>query len=277
VAASSTHVLAVNDKGQVFSWGNKALGRSGSDLLPALVEGLPEGVVRVAAGKNHSLALTAQGQVFSWGEGKEGALGLGSNMREDRPRLVTAVVEAVSDIAAGAGFSLLLGRSGCVYSCGSSDYGQTAQGTGAVRYLREPEAIRALGSSRVVSVAAGEYHAACATEDGHVFSWGMGADGQMGDGLKTLANQTPVLVQALAGHKIRSVACGGGHTAALTEAGELYMWGRGRDGQLGLADHLESVAAYRSSPRLLDFFRTRKLKVKQVSLGSDFSLAIAQS
>lgn len=48
---------------------------------------------------------------------------------------------------------------------------------------------------------------------------------------------------------IKKVVCGGGHTGIITIAGKLYMFGRGRDGQLGRGDVVESMAAYRTEPK----------------------------
>ena len=35
---------------------------------------------------------------------------------------------------------------------------------------------------------------------------------------------------------MRTIACGSEHTLALTEAGELWAWGQGDEGRLGLND-----------------------------------------
>ena len=37
---------------------------------------------------------------------------------------------------------------------------------------------------------------------------------------------------------MKSVICGGGHTALISDKGELYLFGRGRDGQLGRGDKI---------------------------------------
>jgi len=59
-------------------------------------------------------------------------------------------------------------------------------------------------------------------------------------------------VKALEGIEVVDIDCGGGHTAAITSSGELYLWGRGRDGQLGREGHIESIAAARTTPILVD-------------------------
>ena len=137
VSASSTHVLALDAQGVVYSWGNRALGYTGDGLFPEPITTLPSNITSIAAGKNHSLAMDQDGKVYSWGAGYEGALGLNSNKSLTKPTLIHALQDTpISQIVAGSGFSLFLSKSGQVYSCGANDYGQTAQGNGAQRYLR---------------------------------------------------------------------------------------------------------------------------------------------
>jgi len=53
-----------------------------------------------------------------------------------------------------------------------------------------------------------------------------GKDGQIGNGSTNMFDARPVEVDALKDKGIVSVACGAGHTAALSKTGRLYMWGR---------------------------------------------------
>ena len=79
-----------------------------------------------------------------------------------------------------------------------------------------------------------------------MYTWGYGHDGQLGHSAKTSLD-TPKKVEEFP-HKAKKVICGGGHTAILTDSHELYLFGRGRDGQLGRGDVIESVAVSRYSP-----------------------------
>jgi hypothetical protein len=56
-------------------------------------------------------------------------------------------------------------------------------------------------------------------------------------------------VRSLARTRIVSVACGGNHTLAISEAGDLWACGRGRHGQLGMGSFQDS-AQLRVVPRL---------------------------
>lgn len=274
VSVSGTHTAAVDVTGQLFIWGNRALGRLGVASTPVKVEALSGVQVRsVACGHNHTLAISEDGGVYAWGSNYEGALGLGSRNDHVEPVKIAHLEEHVVKACAGRGFSVLLTREGRVLTCGMNDYGQTAQGTSAERYLRVPTLVRSLSSSKVIDIAAGEFHAACVTEDGRVFAWGLGQDGQIGVGSRNLHNTTPQQIASVEG--ACGVSCGNGHTAAVTASGALYVWGRGQNGQIGRADKLESMAAHRLEPVKVEYFGTHKQRVAAVSLGGEFSAALA--
>ena len=44
------------------------------------------------------------------------------------------------------------------------------------------------------------------------------------------------MVESLQGKQVREIACGTGHSAAITTNGELYTWGQGDHGRLGHGD-----------------------------------------
>lgn len=47
----------------------------------------------------------------------------------------------------------------------------------------------------------------------------------------------PRLIEALKTKRVRDIACGSSHSAALTSSGELYTWGLGEYGRLGHGDN----------------------------------------
>ncbi|XP_053810598.1 RCC1 domain-containing protein 1 [Vidua chalybeata] len=79
----------------------------------------------------------------------------------------------------------------------------------------------------------GTEHALALGTAGEVFTWGGGRHGQLGHGLLESEPQ-PRLVEALAGVPVRAVAAGGWHSAGVSEAGDLYVWGWNESGQLAL-------------------------------------------
>ena len=56
-----------------------------------------------------------------------------------------------------------------------------------------------------------------------------------------LSCEKPRLVEALKAKRVRDVACGSSHSAAITSSGELYTWGCGEYGRLGHGDNITQL------------------------------------
>ncbi|XP_070618386.1 RCC1 domain-containing protein 1 isoform X3 [Erythrolamprus reginae] len=76
-------------------------------------------------------------------------------------------------------------------------------------------------------------HALLLADGGALFSWGGGRHGQLGHG-DLESRREPRAVEALQGLAVAEAAAGGWHSAAISDAGDLYMWGWNEAGQLGL-------------------------------------------
>ena len=68
-----------------------------------------------------------------------------------------------------------------------------------------------------------------------VYSFGNGKFGQLGLGNFEDSLQ-PSVIEGLKGKRIVSVSCGEHHSLAISELGNLYCWGRGKEGQLGIGE-----------------------------------------
>ena len=68
----------------------------------------------------------------------------------------------------------------------------------------------------------------------------------------------PRAIDALRGRAVVRVACGDTHTLAVTEAGELYTFGRNSNGQLGHGSTDDSLA-----PRLVEALKVRLARLVQ--------------
>lgn len=88
------------------------------------------------------------------------------------------------------------------------------------------------GDLRVKSVSCGKHHALLVSAIGLVFSFGNGSQGQLGHG--TIASEPqPRMLEALEGITIVEAVAGGWHSMALSDIGDLYIWGWNERGQLG--------------------------------------------
>eukprot|EP01022_Parablepharisma_sp_SALTPOND_P019135 TRINITY_DN3227_c0_g1_i1.p1 TRINITY_DN3227_c0_g1~~TRINITY_DN3227_c0_g1_i1.p1 ORF type:complete len:969 (-),score=97.88 TRINITY_DN3227_c0_g1_i1:135-2957(-) len=88
----------------------------------------------------------------------------------------------------------------------------------------------------IKSVSCGDEHSAFITGKGQIFTFGNNSDGRLGLGDKSVKqSSTPCLVEALSRVTAVQVSCGSNHTAAILDNGDLYTWGLGEFGALGLS------------------------------------------
>ncbi|KAL5993130.1 Ultraviolet-B receptor uvr8 [Asimina triloba] len=143
--------------------------------------------------------------VCSWGRGEDGQLGLGD--AEDRllPTLLTALDgHDVVSITCGADHTTAYSESEMqVFSWGWGDFGRLGHGNSSDLFTPQP--IKALHGLKIKQIACGDSHCLAVTMDGQDIS-------------------------------VKMIAAGAEHTAAVTEDGDLYGWGWGRYGNLGLGD-----------------------------------------
>lgn len=199
------------------------------------VDSPPRHVVLVSAGASHSVALLSGNVVCSWGRGEDGQLGHGD--AEDRllPTLLSALDgPGVTSITCGADHTTAYSASEMrVYSWGWGDFGRLGHGNSSDVFTPQP--IKALQGIKIKQVACGDSHCLAVTMDGEVQSWGRNQNGQLGLGTTEDA-LVPQKIEAFQGIPVKMIAAGAEHTAAVTEDGELYGWGWGRYGNLGLGD-----------------------------------------
>jgi len=92
---------------------------------------------------------------------------------------------------------------------------------------------RLLTGFKVSSVSCGRCHSLVLSAIGVVFSCGLGNHGQLGHG--SLDSEPSLrVIEALEGVTMMSVCAGGWHSVALSDAGDVYVWGWNDVGQLGL-------------------------------------------
>jgi len=103
--------------------------------------------------------------------------------------------------------------------------------------------------NRFTSISAGGFHCTAISDKGELFTWGKSVFGCLGHGVGTLDQEVRSItrVQFFEEKKIKKVSAFGWNTAAITEDGDLYTWGRNHRGQIGIerAQVEESNSLYR--------------------------------
>ncbi|WP_158336163.1 RCC1 domain-containing protein [Bifidobacterium actinocoloniiforme] len=207
--------------------------------------------MQVSAGYTHSLAIGTDGNAYSWGDNQHGQLGDGTTANRNLPVRVHAPNGArFTSVSAGNGFSLAISSDGRLYSWGSNSNGQLGDGAATDRATPVPVNPAADGTATWKTISAGYYHSLALSSDGHAYSWGSNANGQLGNG-GTDANPhtTPSRVTDPSGTTTwTSVSAGGYHSLAISGDGHAYSWGANQYGQLGSGTNPHTTPAPVSDP-----------------------------
>jgi alpha-tubulin suppressor-like RCC1 family protein len=167
---------------------------------------------------------------------------------------------------------------GHVYAWGLNSSGQLGDGT--TTNATTPVEVKGPGGtgflSTVVSIAGGDYHSLAVTADGHAYTWGYNASGQLGDGTTTSAT-TPVEVKGPGGtgflSTVVSVAGGASHSLAVASDGHAYAWGYNGYGQLGNGSNVSATTPVEVKGIGGTGFLSN---IVAISAGYHFSLALTQ-
>ena len=116
-------------------------------------------------------------------------------------------------------------------------------------------------------IASSKNHVLQLTRDGFVYSHGIGEFSWTGHGGSKNVPK-PQILKHLSDKRVAQIACGEYHSLILTDRNDVYAWGRGYEGQLGVSDKIEIA----SKPSFVRAFFG--VPVIFVAWGAYYSLAI---
>ena len=232
VAAGTTHSMALDGNGNVWTWGGNASGQLGlgnttQETYAQQVTAI-SGIVKIGAGASHSLAMTTNGAtVYAWGYNNDGQLGNNTVTQEDSPITMIGVSNAKS-VAGGANHSVVLKNDGTVWTVGHNYVGELGIGS----TVDQHEAVQVPGVSGILTIAARGDRTLMYTNVGTILGVGDDFYSGLGDG-KVGYQLSPYSVTALSGVTQVSSANNGYHSLAVTSGGAIYAAGWNNYGQLG--------------------------------------------
>ncbi|KAF3614707.1 hypothetical protein FXO38_35500 [Capsicum annuum] len=228
VAAAKHHTVIATEAGEVFTWGSNREGQLGyasvdTQPTPRRVSSLRSKVVALAAANKHTAVVSDLGEVFTWGCNKEGQLGYGTSNSASNyaPRVVEYLKgKAFVGVAAAKYHTIVLGSDGEVFTWGHLLV--TPKRVVIGRILKKIGTIQLKfhrkESLHVVAIAAGATHSMALTEDGTLLYW---------------VSSDPDLhcqqFYSLCGTNVVCISAGKYWIAAVTVAGDVYVW----DGKKG--------------------------------------------
>lgn len=201
IDAGECHSAAINDKGEVFTWGfgsSGALGNGTRDnsLLPTkisgpwidepdTVDGNAATVISIACGSYHTLVSTNSGKLYGWGDSAAGQLGAEHVAAPDM------VVLSPKEIQIKSSFE------------------------------NEQSILTSIFDREIRDIACGTFTSAVCMDDGWLFMWGSAA---AGNGAQLKAEDAEVTrVDALKDFSIARIACGEFYLLAMFHLGLYFM------------------------------------------------------
>eukprot|EP01135_Chromosphaera_perkinsii_P001963 Nk52_evm10s215 gene=Nk52_evmTU10s215 len=213
----------------------------------------------VAAGDEHAALVDSQGNIFTCGSNSAKQLGI-SDDEKGFGEVKGPVSGHVRDVACGRDHTVCCTKEGAVYAWGSGANHQL--GLGDSNAHEKPQLVSDLQHVQISKVACGAYFSAALAEDGSVYMWGSGEEGQLGVNKKHV--KRPILVDSLPEQAV-SLACGYYHTLILGLSGAVYAFGEGEMGKLGLGNERDT-----SKPTKVNGLGT----IRHISCGSRHSACI---
>ncbi|XP_031275155.1 ultraviolet-B receptor UVR8-like isoform X3 [Pistacia vera] len=276
--------LAISKSGKLITWGSTdeegqsylTSGKHGETPEPFLLP-TEASVVHAAAGWAHCVSVTDTGEVYTWGwkecvpsakVARDLTTG-GSSQKDVMGKQSGSLTEQVSPKSEGSNVNggtqsqfdnKSAGEEVAKRRKTSSPREESESSTCDDFFTVSPSAVTLNPGVKITMVAAGGRHTLVLSDMGQVWGWGYGGEGQLGLGSRIKMVSTPHLVPCIesaasakdrslivrqgsmnpsaqvskvAGTYVKGIACGGRHSALLTDAGALLTFGWGLYGQCG--------------------------------------------
>ena len=242
---------AVTKDGKLYMWGYNRFGQIGNNSTETVYEPVEvlTDVVSVSLGggnesyyngNGHSAAIKSDGSLWMWGCNRFGQLGDGTTVDSHVPK---KIMDDVAEVSLGEAFTVVLKKDGTVWTCGKNDSGQLAKGT-IQGYSYDMETHYSYGGNYIDDM------------------WPT----DVPDADKVLKK-----VVDLEDMEVKTIEAGYNFAAAVTQSGELYMWGYNNGQNWGISNFsILGNGNTITQPEPIVVLRG----VKTVSLGYDHVLAL---
>ena len=295
--------------GIVISFGNNSHYECAYDndkmlKYPLLIYKLKNIIVKkIYSGWEYNIIISNTNEIYSFGNNNMFQCGIPfsqeyqkDNKMVKNPQNISAIHGNIKGISAACGneHTLILDENNNVYSFGNNEDGVLGVENNNLKSYNFIKVDFGQYNGKIKDIAAGTVHNIALTDDGKIFSWGSAQGGQLGlsekylsqKNLKNFCISTPTLVSIYSNNgeqtKITKISCGEAHTIVLNSKKEVYSWGFGSNGQLGLGfceDSFE-IGTGLSKSRIFTPKKIQTLQNKKISdiqCGKTFSMFIDSS
>uniref|UniRef100_A0A2K5QVJ0 non-specific serine/threonine protein kinase n=1 Tax=Cebus imitator TaxID=2715852 RepID=A0A2K5QVJ0_CEBIM len=291
VCAGNTHFAVVTVEKELYTWvnmqgGTKLHGQLGhgdkaSYRQPKHVEKLQgKAIHQVSCGDDFTVCVTDEGQLYAFGSDYYGCMGVdkvaGPEVLEPM-QLNFFLSNPVEQVSCGDNHVVVLTRNKEVYSWGCGEYGRLGLDSEEDYYT--PQKVDVPKALVIVAVQCGCDGTFLLTQSGKVLACGLNEFNKLGlnQCMSGIINHEAyhevtyttsfTLAKQLSFYKIRTIAPGKTHTAAIDERGRLLTFGCNKCGQLGVGNYKKRLGI-----NLLGGPLGGK-QVIRVSCGDEFTIA----
>ena len=223
MGGNTTAVITKN--GTLYMFGENDYGQIGNGTSRTYTHNEPQKIMdnvkSVIVGGRVTAALTNSGDLYMWGYNEYGNLGDGTNTNSSFPVKIMSNVKSFT-------LSHAVTNNGDLYAWGPNSVGQLGNGTTTGSNI--PIKIM----KNIASVYENGGTVAAITTSGDLYTWGDNQYGQLGIGAVGLSGKyCNIPTKIMSNVKYVNITSYGYFSSAITNSGELYMWGDNQYGQLG--------------------------------------------
>jgi alpha-tubulin suppressor-like RCC1 family protein len=270
IALGGYHTCAINGSKQLYCWGSNGYGQLGlgataNQSTPQLLTSMTN-IANIALGIYHTCAINSASQLYCWGYNFYGQLGIGTSgtgADNSMPQLLTPMTNIIN-LALGGYHTCAMNNLNQLYCWGYNQYGQLGLGTsGNGADQSTPRLLTPM--TNITNIALGGYHTCAVNDSKQLYCWGYNYGGQLGIGTSGTGadKSTPQLLTPMT--NITNIALGRGDSCTINSTKQLYCWGDGSNGQLGLG-----TSTNQFTPQLL----TPMTNITNIALGDWHTCAI---
>ena len=261
----------------LYGWGLNEAGQTGAGNTGVKNILIPQRIGErtdwkcVAAGSSHSYAIDDNGDLWGVGENTHGGLANGVSS-EVNTFVLTCIDSANIDgkwsfVDAGDCNGIGIKEDGSLWTWGRNKYGTLGLGDTVDRGVPEQ-----IGSGKKwIKAVINQYAAAALTEDGDFYIWGDNRYQLLTPtGIAPATDMSPVPGRVdFCGKKWSDISVGHRQAMAIeAETGDLYIWGTGVDGQLGLGSAITKDLAVPQKINIPDGSRCIKINAGEMGSGA---------
>ena len=289
--------------GIIISFGNNIHNETSHEYykmiaLPRVIYKLKNNIIeKIYSGWEHNAVITKKNEIYTFGNNKNYQCGVPNINKFNQESIPDPTNISVlhniyaNSVSCGNEHTLILEKSKMVYGIGSNE--DCVLANSDIKLKSYKPLLIHFGekdeyTKKIVQISSGTIHNLALTDDGKIFSWGAAMGGQLGHDeqfIKKISNNQknyciakPSLITSLIDKQIyiKKISCGEAHSVALAKNGNVYSWGFGSNGQLGLGfceDSFELGKGLVMSRRMIPE-KAKIDKIKDIQCGKTFTMFI---